>query len=414
MEKTYALSLEQVSLLKNILAPDIIESPVLENAKVFEDLMIKVIPAVEFKRTDMIFRRKAGGARKYDPKNLHKDTVGYIEERPLKVEQAVAFYEENLQKFREKEPFSVQGSNQTFEAPVSEFLLRQIGKAYAEDVLNCLFFGDHSLDNSPLNLYDGYWTQINREINEGKISIKNKNLIQTEAFAKTPDQEVGDIYQQFVDAVESLDDHLRNAEKLVVYLSAATKRLIVQDYMKAFPNAFTSTTDGGFQFIDMPNIILKSHAILGRGDKMIFTVPENLQFGLDDESDWNAVHMTHDQNDQNNLIFQVQSTQGVRVLDTSKKKFAVTTGTSEMIDDLVGDYTNNTISALTNDAELGEVTVSPAKDDYAAGETVTLTATAKDGAKFQAWSDGATLNPRTYVAQGAPMVFQAVFAKDAE
>lgn len=63
--KLYALSEENVSHVKDILAPDIIESPVLDNMAVFNKLRIKVIEDIEYAQTQIIFRRKGGEARRY-------------------------------------------------------------------------------------------------------------------------------------------------------------------------------------------------------------------------------------------------------------------------------------------------------------------------------------------------------------
>ena len=49
--KLYALSEENVSHVKDILAPDIIESPVLDNMAVFQKLRIKVIEDIEYAQT---------------------------------------------------------------------------------------------------------------------------------------------------------------------------------------------------------------------------------------------------------------------------------------------------------------------------------------------------------------------------
>ena len=54
----YALSEENVSHVKDILAPDIIESPVLDNMEVFNKLRIKVLEDIEYAQTQIIFRRK--------------------------------------------------------------------------------------------------------------------------------------------------------------------------------------------------------------------------------------------------------------------------------------------------------------------------------------------------------------------
>lgn len=410
----HTLSVHQVQELTNVLAPDLIESPALLNASIFEKLYIKVLTDTEFQRTQMLFRRKAGEARQYKEGSTIKSKLGYIEERKLEVKQAWARYYENLQKFREKEPFSILGSNQTYNAPVSETIIRNIGKQYSEDVLNNMFWGKYALGpESPMGLYDGFWTQIDREINSGTISTGNMNYVTVEPIVNQPDSAVGDIYNSFIQFVESWHPALRDAEHVVVYCSPEVKRLLVTDYMKVFTGfQKESNASNSFRLFDMPNIELVSHAAMGKGDRLLATIPYNLEFGLDNLNDWNSVSMDHAEDDHNILIFQIQSTQGVRILDTSARKFCVSSGTNTQIEALVGDYQKNTFEVFVNDKTMGSVAVSPSKTEYTEGESITMTPTAKSGFKFVKWADNAVSNPRTVIYSGYPEKHEAIFEKD--
>lgn len=59
--------------------------------------------------------------------------------------------------------------------------------------------------------------------------------------------------------------------------------------------------------------------------------------------------------------------------------------------------TTYTVTATTNDADMGTVTISPVKDKYSNGDTVILTATAKEGYTFVNWNDQNADNPRTVI-----------------
>ena len=176
----------------------------------------------------------------------------------------------------------------------------------------------------------------------------------------------------------------------------------------------TSAGSDGFSFVGMENIKIVTHGIIGKGNRMIATVPDNLQFGLDRASDWNSVMMSHDPNDLNVLIFQVQSTVGARILDIAPAKFCVSDGTIEQIEQLNGDYQKNTLTVTSNNEEWGKVTLSPQKDVYTKGETVKLTPAAESGYRFKAWSDGATISPRDIVYNGYPTYLQAIFEPEGE
>lgn len=416
MPTYHALNEDNVRTLTNILAPDIVESPVLDNMAVFQKLEIKVIEDTEYERTQIIFRRKGGEARRYKQGSTLKSKLGFMDESKLVVTTIWARYYENLQNFREKEPFSILGSNQTYNAPVSEFILRQIGKQFAGDVLMNLFFGKESYgEEHPLGLYDGYWTKVDEMINNQKISKTAGNLVDMTPINPGPETEKGENYDSFVEWVEGWHPNLRNAERVVVYMSPQQKRLIIESYMSKF-SGFQKESNGNdsFRLFGMDNIELKAHAIIGKGNRMIATIPGNLEFAMDKENDWNTVHMGHDQDDMNVLIFQVQSNAGTRILDIAASKFCVNNGTIEQIEQLNGDYQKNTLTITSNDESMGKVTVSPQRDEYTEGETITLTPQAESGHHFVKWSDGFTNNPRSLVYSGYPTNLQALFEKDEE
>ena len=381
---------------------------------VFQKLRIKVIEDIEYAQTQIIFRRKGGEARPYKEGSTLKSTLGFMDESKLVMNQIWARYYENLQNFREKQPFSILGSHGTYNAPVTEFILRQIGKQFAGDNLSNLFFGDISLgEKSPYSLYNGYWTIINNFINLGKISSKEGNLVACDPITDGPETQDGENFDAFVEWVEGWHPLLRNAPEVIVYMSPKQKRLITHSYMRKFTGLQTTSAGSeGFSFVGMENIKIVTNGIIGKGNRMIATLPENLQFGLDRASDWNAVMMSHDPNDLNVLIFQVQATVGARILDIAPSKFCVSDGTIEQVEQLNGDYQKNTLTVTSNNETMGRVTKAPEKDVYEKGETVKLTATAESGYHFVKWSDNATISPRDIVYSGFPTTLQAIFEAD--
>lgn len=414
--KYYTLSLQDVTHIKDKLAPDIIASAVLDNMKLFNDLYIHVIEDVEFAQTQIIFRRKGGEARRYKQGETLTATLGYMEESKLVITDIWTRHVQNLKNFREKEPFKIAGSNETYNAPVSEFLMREIGKQHAGDVAMNLFFGKEANGvKSPLGLYDGYWTKIDQAINAQRISKKFGNLVDMTPINDSPETQDGENYDNFVAWVNGWHPTLRNAEHVLVYMSPESERKIIESYMRKFTGFQKESNDSkSFRFFGMKNIEIVSHAIIGKGDRMFATVPGNLEFAMDEESNWNSVEMDHDQNDFNNLIFQIQSNAGVRVLDINATKFCVNNGKIQQIEQLNGDYQHNTLTVTSNNEEWGKVTVSPEKTDYEEGETVTLTPAAESGYHFVKWSDNVTIDTRSLIYSGVPTVLQAVFEKDEE
>ena len=61
--------------------------------------------------------------------------------------------------------------------------------------------------------------------------------------------------------------------------------------------------------------------------------------------------------------------------------------------------TKYTVQVNSNDATLGTASISPLKTTYTEGDTVILTATPADGAKFLNWNGNITENPYTYVVK---------------
>lgn len=411
MADTYRmLSLEEVQHLTDVLAPDIITSPVLLNADIFAELGIKVLTGVEYRNSIMVFNRKGGTARAYKAGNKINSSLGYMEERKLEVHLSWDRYPDNIQNYREKEPFSVLGTNGTYEAPNSEFAIREIGKAYSENVMSNLFFGNRALgDDNALGLYDGFNTLINVEMNAGKIAASYFNYKVIDPIVEQTAGDEAENFRIFQDFYNSWHPRLKAAPLVNVLCSPETKMLIVDGYLQKYtgmqsPDAATDS----FRFLGMPNVKLVAHPIVGKGGRMIATVPGNLEFGCDTLNDWNKVFVQRNYDDANEIVYQVQSAQGCRIRQITGDKLCVSSGTNTPLDALNGDYQNDSISLKFDPEVFTSVTKSPDKTNYAAGETVTLTATPKEGKVFKKWSDNVTINPRTIVTGGIPITLEAI------
>lgn len=411
MADTYRmLSLEEVQHLTDVLAPDIITSPVLLNADIFAELGIKVLTGVEYRNSIMVFNRKGGTARAYKAGNKINSSLGYMEERKLEVHLSWNRYPDNIQNYREKEPFSVLGTNGTYEAPNSEFAIREIGKAYSEDVMSNLFFGNRALgDDNALGLYDGFNTLINVEMNAGKIAESYFNYKEIDPIVEQTAGDEAENFRIFQDFYNSWHPRLKAAPLVNVLCSPETKMLIVDGYLQKYtgmqsPDAATDS----FRFLGMPNVKLVANPIVGKGARMIATVPGNLEFGCDTLNDWNKVFVQRNYDDANEIVYQVQSAQGCRIRQITGDKLCVSSGTNTPLDALNGDYQNDSISLKFDPEVFTSVTKSPDKTNYAAGETVTLTATPKEGKVFKKWSDNVTINPRTIVTGGIPITLEAI------
>ena len=411
MGDTYStLSLRDVQHLTDILAPDILESAALLNSSMFADMYIRVLTGVEYRQSQLVFHRKGGTTRPYVPGKTVESKLGSMDERKLEVQLAWNRYPDNIQNYREKEPWSVLGTNGTYNAPNSEFAIREIGTSFSEDILSNLFFGKKALgDDSALALFDGYDTQINREVFLQKVTP-----IEIDPFVDQPTSNSSENYDNFCQFYDKLSPKLKRKEKVIIYCSDRVRMLIIDGYLKRYEGLQTpNAADKSFRFIGKPNVELVSHPIIGDGDRLIATVPFNLEYGVDTLNDWSKVEVDHDQNDFNVLIYQIQSAQGVRIMRITEDYFAVSNGSSIALEGLNGDYQKDTITAVA-DSTMGSVAIDPNKDSFAEGEVVKLTATAKAGHHFVKWADNAVSNPRSIIYSGYPETYEAIFEKDAQ
>lgn len=415
--KHNALSVDQILTITREVEPDILESASLVNDSVFEDLKINVIRDLENVNSLIVFDRKVGTTRRYQANTPLNSKIGFMYERELKVALSWNRFTENIQNFREKVPFSVLGTNETYTFSNSQtaFMLAQMAKTYSEDVLGNLFFGKQSRGiDDPYGLYDGYFAHIERDINAGRISVANGNYIEVDPIDGS--DPVAD-YETAVKFYQGLDVKLKMNPEILIYCSEITRTRIVQGYLQKYQGLQSvDVMNPGFKFLDMPKARFVAHAAIGNGDCLIATLPYNLDFA----SDMNGavsqpgIKIANDQNDFNVLIFQMQTAQGTRIRRISSDVFCVSSGKNDAIASLGGEYTENTLTVGVNDKSMGSVSVSPKQASYEEGDKVTLTATASEGYEFVKWSDNATVSPRTIVFGGFPETYEAIFQKKAD
>lgn len=413
--KNNALSVDQILTITREVEPDILESAALVNDTVFEDMKINVIRDLENVNALMVFDRKVGTTRRYKAGTELNSKIGFMHERELKVVLSWNRYTENIQNFREKAPFSILGSNETyaFSNTQTAFLLNQMAIGYSSDILSNLWFGKASKGvDDAYGLYDGYFAHIERDINAGRISEAKHNYVTLDPIDGT--DPIAD-YDTAVKFYQSLDPKMLRGDFLI-YCSQVTRTRIAQGYLLKYQGLQSvDVMKPEFRFLDMPNAQFVSHAAMGTGDCLVASVPYNLDFGSDMTGSvvGSAVMMERDQNDFNVLIFQIQTAQGTRIRQISSDKFCVSSGKNEPHGALGGEYTEDTLTVGVNDTEAGSVAYTPEQATYVEGDKVTMTATANEGYSFVKWSDGATINPRTIVFSGFPETYEAIFEKAA-
>lgn len=402
----HMMSLQDVQHMVDILRPEIIESPTFLNANVLSNLGITALTGIQFRDSQLVYVREAGTTRRYDSQKKLKSTAGKLIERKLEVVLSWNRFVDNIQNYREKEPFSITPEN-TFNAPNSELAIRSIIASYNEDVFANLFHGDVNGINAALSLYDGYYTHIRKGINDGTVNVVPGANIIIGATDKAAN------WHSFKAWINALPTRLKAALELIVIMTDEAYAEIIEGYMSVY-NHLTNINDvdkPDFRFTTMPNVKCVHHPVTGKGSFMIATVPGNLDFGVDSLNNQTQVFVEKNSEDLNEYMFQIQSAQGTRIRRFEDAAFAVNDADMNTpLLDIQGDYQTGTIT-LSCDSEQGTVECTNGVElaDVKGGTSVALKATPAEGYKFKSWSDGIATATRTFVATGAPTTLVALF-----
>lgn len=420
---TNALNLSQVQTVTEQLHTDLVARASMLNDQMADKLRLTVTTDVENIDKLFIFNDKGLLARQYKQGAVKKVQLGIITENPAKVILAVTHPQDNVQKYREKEPFHVNPDG-TNNAEKTQFLLGKIAERHAQDVRANFFFGNEAnakLEETTANqvklglsLYDGIYTKIAKGITSGKISKTIGNLVETGdlmASSVTPQQ----AYEKFKAMYQAINDDLRAAEEVIAYASSALADKIVEGYMLVHPQLAPSTLNEGWKFSQMPNLTLVTHSAMGKGSQIIFALPGVLEYVCDIRPEGQANITVERNSDDHNLFdYQIQTAQASRIRDYSPKSICVNEQVNTPNNVPAGDYIADVFTVSTSDEKEGTAKItSGEKDLYAEGDIITVTATPKTQYKFAGWSDGATANPYNYTFEGGVMNLVAQFEEAA-
>lgn len=420
---TNALNLSQVQTVTEQLHTDLVARASMLNDQMADKLHLTVTTDVENIDKLFIFNDKGLLARQYKQGAVKKVQLGIITENPAKVILAVTHPQDNVQKYREKEPFHVNPDG-TNNAEKTQFLLGKIAERHAQDVRANFFFGNEANANLEettanqvklgLSLYDGIYTKIAKGITTGKISKTIGNLVETgDLMASNVTSQQA--YEKFKAMYQAINDDLRAAEEVIAYVSSALADKIVEGYMLVHPQLAPSTLNEGWKFSQMPNLTLVTHSAMGKGSQIIFALPGVLEYICDIRPESQANITVERNSDDHNLFdYQIQTAQASRIRDYSPKSICVNEQVNTPNSVPAGDYIADVFTVSTSDEKEGTAKItSGEKDLYAEGDIITVTATPKTQFKFAGWSDGATANPYNYTFEGGVMNLVAQFEEAA-
>lgn len=389
---------------------------------VYDRMRIKVISGLQYKDVKNVMNRKGHTTVRKVVGGEVKNTIGFLEERKMVGHLAWNHYVDNKDNYIEKA--IVSGTdNVSYTYPMSELAFLAAVANYGEDLFDCLWHGDENIADDPklanyyLRLYTGFITYLNKDVALGRISAANKNLVKIGTIEAPADKDDIAPWLEVEKFRNGWLSNLRNAKEVLIYCSDITGAAIASAYSNK-NNAFQSVNyldNGNFRVREWANVEFCPEPSFGVGDKLIATVPENFEYGVDtlDSRTSISVRVGSD-TDHSDISFQVQSIQGTRVVNVNGSHFCMTDGPL-VANDCAGDYVKDTFTVQVNDAKMGAVTVNDGAPDntlnYVAGTILTLKATATEGHEFVAWSNGQTTTQIQVVTKGQPEGIIAIFKK---
>ena len=417
----YAISLSQVQTVTEQLHTDLVSRASMLNDQMLENLKLTVTTDVENLEKLFLFNDKGLQARQYHQGAVKKVQLGKIIENPAKVILAVTHPQDNVQKYREKEPFHVNPDGTT-NAEQTQFLLAKTAERHAQDVRANFFFGNEANAKLPetaenqvklgLSLYDGIYTKIAKAITNGTISEAIGNMVKTgDLLAESVTPEAA--YEKFKSMYQSLNDDLRAADEVIAYVSSTLADKIIEGYMVKHPQLAPATLQEGWKFSQMKNVTLVTHSAMGKGSEIIFALPGILEYICDIRPEGQANITVERNSDDHNLFdYQIQTAQTTRIRDYSPRSICVNDQTNVPNNVPAGDYIADVFTVDSSDTKEGTAEIaSGEKPLYEEGDVITVKAAPASGYKFVGWSDGATANPYNYEFGGGNVKLLAQFDK---
>ncbi len=406
----------------------VVQGPSYVNPEEMKRLGIRTISGVQFKRTTNVFVRKGGTTRRKDANPTMKGEIGFLKERVLTVKLAWFRGTDNIDRYVE----TVHSAGALGAYPLSTVATEAVLKTHADDLYNNLWWGDIDNDvpgasdeKKAMGLYDGFCTGIKHDIEDGIISEANGNLIHCEAISAPADEKDSSAYKNFRAAYMKLDPRMRR-QKVYAYMTPETAINISDGYaLQSFGTHKLNVVDGGNYVIpELPRLIIAPVEGLGVGDRIIFSIENNLAYAVDSEGDSTFVDVQlGSDTDTRDIVFQCQSLCGCYVEIPYSWAFAITDGSLECTDFVSGDYINSNLTvtvAKANTQDAGNIDGKVKVDgveyskpiETTPNQIVSLEATDGTNFKFSNWSNGSTEKKIQITASGMSMGFTAFFKKN--
>ena len=420
MAKPEFIGTEALEHVAEQVGKQIIMGPAYEDPELLDRLGIQVISGIQFKKIDHLLVRKGGTTRRKVVGTPVENKIGFLKERTLVAKLTWNRYKDNIDNYVET-VFGTDGKAGG-DYPLSTVAAEAVLKTYAEDLKSNLFFGDMSLESSAdedkqkLSLYDGFHTVIAADIEGGIISASAHNLIHCDAITLPANAHDSAPFDAVLAWYTKWDPRLRQQKLVKLHCDVLRGLYIAQGYANKYHgnSKVNYLANGNFTVPEMPRVEFCPSDAWGVGTRLMATIPNNLQYGVDSENNQTfcKVQVGSD-DDAQDVIFQIQSIQGTRLMNPLPSAFVMSDGS--IAENVVnGDYTNSKLIVNVNDSALGSVQVNgkaynePA--EFAPNAIISLKAVPASADKeFKSWSNGKTDAEITITATGMPMAITAFF-----
>lgn len=384
-----------------IIRPELLIYPVVYKKDFLRAMGVDTIGGIQDKMRQYDYERRGGLMRPYNPlMEADRGKIGQIYENDLIVHLASGIHEDNIQDYKPNTigGMSLLGTNKTYKNPAERLILYSLMATWTEDLMDVLFHGVRNpAGESPYDLFDGWYTQIQRFIAEGRISEKHKNLVPTGPIVSMGEGDTKPFY--LIENFLSGAHPTLGGRPAILHVTQNTFNAYQLAAAKVFGSTLTYDQWGLVQLKNRPNIKMFVNSSMGEGDLLILTVDRNFQLGFDSLSDDEYVLVRNIKDDANVVTMNIQARYGEAIRSIHAKTFCVNDGTLAPIS-LSGDMFDVKHTVKASVVANGKVAIQPEKESYEKGEEVTLTVTPSDGYKFDQWSNGVTQNPMAIKVNG--------------
>lgn len=342
MAEYHKLTENQVQEITQVVAPQILESPATLRFEQLAKYGIRTITGLEFQQLQYRTRRRAGNTRPYKHGVNKAGILLDVDQVELTVKVCRGHYEDNVENYREKEPFHVL-AERNFEDVESARKVLAAGQSATEDIIANIYYGvrDETVvgegDEKTVGQYGvlSNFDGIFKKISDLKADGKKIHVIETGEFVPVTSSTKDANWNTFTSFIEQLPASFQkviNAENdpqsatVRVSCSPATYARILNSYAQTYP-ALTPDKVSKVEvaFMDFPNVILVSNPLIGKGSLLMAVIDvktdPQLDFGVDSLNNVNHVEVNKNPFDPSVYMYDIKVAAGCRVMDETRIAF---------------------------------------------------------------------------------------------